>query len=223
MASTLRDYLFYEEPGITLYCGDCREVLPLLARVDLLLTDPPYGIGASHVKRGGRQDGNSLAPSKEYPIAHWDDESASRETLLLAISKSERAIIWGGNYFPLPPNSCWLVWDKETGSNGYADAELAWTNLPGAVRMIHHQWKGMFQAFDEERWHPTQKPVPVMRWAMERAGEWVNIVLDCFVGSGTTLIAAKEMSRRAIGIEIEPKYCEIAVKRLRQEVLTFRG
>lgn len=217
---SLRDFLFYEEPGITLYCGDCRKVLPLLPKADLLLIDPPYGIGSSNVKRAGRQDGKSLAPSRFYDVADWDKKPADEGLLRLAISKAERAIIWGGNYFSLGPNSCWLVWDKETGANDYADAELAWTNLPGAIRLIRHQWKGMFQAFEEERWHPTQKPVPVMRWAIERAGQ-VTSILDAFVGSGSTLIAAKEMGIRAIGIEISADYCSIAAKRLRQEVLSL--
>ena len=220
--ASLKDYLFYEEPGIQLYCGDCREVLPMLPLADLLLTDPPYGIGASNVKRGGRQDGNSFAPSRMYEASDWDNKPADNELLQLAISKARQAIIFGGNYFCLGPSSCWLVWDKETGANGYADAELAWTNLPGAVRLIRHQWKGMFQAFHEERWHPTQKPIPVIRWAIEKATN-IESVLDCFAGSGSTLLAAKEIGHRSIGIEIEPKYCELTVKRLRQEVLPLGG
>jgi DNA modification methylase len=218
--ASLKDFLFHTEPGIEVYCGDCREVLPLVPTADLLLTDPPYGIGASKVKRGGRQDGKSFAPSRTYESSDWDNEPADEGLLRLAISKARHAIIWGGNYFSLGPNSCWLVWDKETGANGYADAELAWTNIPGAVRLIRHQWKGMFQAFEEDRWHPTQKPVPVMRWAITRAGD-VKSVLDCFMGSGSSLIASKEMGISVVGIEIEPKYCEIAVKRLRQEVLAL--
>jgi len=208
---------YYQDDWVTIYHGDCREIV-LHVSAYLLLTDPPYGIGASDVSRGGRQDGKSLHPSRQYPRMNWDAMPADDYLLRLAISRTTRAIIWGGNYFNLGPSSCWLVWDKETGSNGYADAELAWTNLPGAVRLIRHQWKGMFMSFREDRFHPTQKPIPVMQWCIEKVVGAITI-LDPFMGSGSTLLAAKNLGRKAIGIEIEERYCEIAAKRCAQEVL----
>ena len=134
---------------------------------------------------------------------------------------SQYQIIFGGNYFGLPPSSCWLVWDKDN-TGDFADCELAWTNLKKAVRRLKWRWNGMLQenmANKELREHPTQKPLEVMKWAMKHAPEDCQTILDPFMGSGTTLRAAKDLGRKAIGIEIEEKYCEIAVNRLRQEVL----
>jgi DNA modification methylase len=112
------------------------------------------------------------------------------------------------------PTKCWLVWDKQNGTNDFADCELAWTNYPIAVRRKYHLWNGMIRKGHEERFHPTQKPKEVMSWAIGLSPE-SNTVLDPFLGSGTTLIACKELNRNGIGIEISEKYCEIAKNRLR--------
>ena len=213
---------YYEHNGITIYHGDCREVLPTLTW-DVLLTDPPYGIGADKQlgARANKRDGAAVAPSRDYgPVTGWDAAPADSAFLQSLIIKP--SIIWGGNYFSLPSESKWLVWDKQTGNNGYADAELAWTNLTGAVRTFRHQWMGMLQAASDTgnaRVHPTQKPVPLLRWCMAMLHD--GVVLDPYLGSGTTLIAAKDLGRRAIGIEIEERYCEIAAQRLSQEVLAL--
>lgn len=207
--------------GIVIYHGDCRELLPL--EWDVMLTDPPYGISADRRQgaRAGKRHGAAVAPSRDYgPVQDWDARPAD-STLLRSLIINP-SIIWGGNYFDLPSQSKWLVWDKQTGSNGYADAELAWTNLGGAVRTFRHQWMGMLQAASDSgnaRVHPTQKPVPLMRWCLEQMPS--GTVLDAFAGSGTTLVAAKDLGRRAIGIEIEERYCEIAAERLSQEVLAL--
>jgi site-specific DNA-methyltransferase (adenine-specific) len=128
-------------------------------------------------------------------------------------------IIWGGNFFRLSPASGWLVWDKDNGTNGYADCELAWTDLPMAVRRLRFRWMGMLQELPEERWHPTQKPLPVMRWCVGLLPATAGTILDPYAGSGTTLRAAKDLGRKAIGIEIEERYCEIAAQRCAQDVL----
>lgn len=211
--------LYYEEPGVTIYCGDCREILPRLPKVDLVLTDPPYGIGEARANNAGR---SKLALSKDYGCSSWDDASPDEWVFGLMRSRSRHQIIFGGNYFPLPPSTCWLVWDKLNGNNDFTDCELAWTNLPGAVRRIQWRWQGMLQqdmTHKEYRDHPTQKPLAVMRWALSQAPDDCALVLDPFMGSGSTLVAAKAMGRQAIGIEREEKYCAIAVERLRQEVL----
>jgi DNA modification methylase len=215
---------YYEQDGITIYHGDCREILPGLGPVDLVLTDPPYGIGADKNLRANKQHGKAVAPSRDYGTASWDDKPPPRWLLEQAIEKAQYAIVWGGNYFSLPPSSGWLVWDKDNGSNGYADCELAWTNIPQAIRRVRFRWMGMLQehmgADKEERWHPTQKPLSVTRWAILQAPEYETI-LDPFMGSGTTLRAAKDLGRKAIGIEIEERYCEIAAKRLQQSVMVL--
>jgi DNA modification methylase len=222
---------YYEHAGITIYHGDCREVLPQIQNVDLLCTDPPYGIKAAAkeafengVKRHmtGLVAGKCI-PKRDYGDADWDDEPVSIELLNSYVQKASFQIIFGGNYFNLGSARCYLIWDKLRGDTHYADAELAWTNLDTTVRVIRWRWNGFLTENDErdQRIHPTQKPVVVMRWAIQQAPEGCKTILDPFMGSGTTLYAAKLLGRRAIGIEIEEKYCEIAAKRLSQEVLDF--
>lgn len=211
---------YYEQDGIAIYHADCRDVLPTLEPVDLVLTDPPYGIGAALNLRANTRRGNALCASSDYGFADWDDTPPDPDTMDRVISAGAKAIVWGGNYYQLGRSSCWLVWDKETGTNYYADAELAWTNLDGAVRLMRHQWKGMFRASDDPRTHPTQKPEAVMLWCLSFAP---GSVLDPFMGSGTTLVAAKQLGRKAIGIEIEERYCEIAAQRLAQGVLDLHA
>lgn len=210
---------YYEEAGITIYHGDCREVLPTLGAVDLVLTDPPYGIGEA---RGKNKSRGKLAISKDYGTSSWDDVTPPDWIFGLLREMSRYQIIFGGNYFPLPPSKCWLVWDKLNGECDFADCELAWTNLPKAVRRIQWRWAGMLQQNmdrKEFRDHPTQKPLGVIKWALAQAPLDCAVVCDPFMGSGTTLVAAKEFGRKAIGIEREERYCDLAITRLRQDVL----
>ena len=220
---------YYDHAGITIYHGDCREILPEIRGPyphptrTLVLTDPPYGIGADKNKRANKRHGNAAVASKDYGAGDWDNEPPSDLTLIQVIQAGEFAIIFGGNYFELPVSPKWLVWDKENGDNGYADCELAWTNLGGAVRMFKFRWMGMLQGNMKEkevRYHPTQKPTELMRWCIGLVGG-VDTVIDPFMGAGTTLRAAKDLGKKAIGIEREEKYCEIAAKRLSQEVFQF--
>jgi DNA modification methylase len=209
----------------TLYEADCAEVLPLIERADLLLTDPPYGIGESHKRNatrgkpfGSRVDskntrGTYVAPV-DYGDYEWDHEPPSPATLALCVEKAKHAVIWGGNYFGLPAASKWLVWDKEN-SGDFADCELAWTNLPGAVRIFRHMWNGMLRASERgtQRVHPTQKPVLLMEWCITQAGD-VSTVLDPFMGSGSAGMACAHMGRSFIGIEREPRYFDAACERI---------
>lgn len=209
---------YYDHGGITIYHGDCRDILPLLGVFDLLLTDPPYGIGEA---AGRNKSRGKLATSRDYGDDDWDDAPPDRATIELCRAHAKRSIIWGGNYFALPEGSCWLVWDKDNGETDFADCELAWTNLPGAVRRKRYRWHGMLQEpgrRKEQRYHPTQKPLEVIAWALGRALP-VGSVLDPFMGSGTTLRAAKDAGIRGVGIERIERYCEVAVKRLAQETL----
>jgi len=199
----------------TLYEGDCLEILPTLGKVDAVVTDPEYGIRADEIQmeRAGTQRGKAWASSTDYGSTMWDREPASGEKIGAILSVGSQHIIFGGNYFSLPPSPKWLVWDKETGNNGYADFELAWTDLPGACRKIDWMWKGMLRKGDDIRVHPTQKPVGVMEWCIDQT---TGLVLDPFMGSGTTGVACANLGRKFIGIEIEPRYFDIACKRIEE-------
>jgi site-specific DNA-methyltransferase (adenine-specific)/modification methylase len=203
----------------TLYLGDAAVVLPTLPTVDALVTDPPYGIKEAAGKNASR---SNLAAAKDYGDDEWDNEPVQLWLLQQAIHKARHAVIFGGNYYALPPSSCWLVWDKENGDNDFADCELAWTNLRKAVRRINYRWNGMLRANGETRGdHPTQKPVGVMEWAIMQLPDDSQTILDPFMGSGTTGLAALALGRKFIGIERERKYFDAAVRRLssRQERL----
>jgi DNA modification methylase len=207
---------YHSENGITIYCGDNRQILPLLGQYDLLLTDPPYGIGADNRKRILSR--GKLAAPKDYGESNWDGETPADWVMKMALSKAQWQILWGGNYYGLPASSCWLVWDKLNGDNDFADCELAWTNLTKAVRRITHLWNGMIRKNGEERYHPTQKPLDVMTWCLGQVPE-AKTVLDPWMGSGTTLVAAKLRGLEAVGIEIDEQHCETAKRRLAQGVL----
>jgi len=183
-----------------LWLGDCRDILPTLGKVDAVVTDPPYGIG---------MDGGKVGKS-EYEKLGWDSEAAD---VRFIIEREWPAIIWGGNYFALPAAQKWLVWDKRNDQTTFADCELAWTNLDGAVRQFRWMWSGPYQQQREERWHPTQKPLALMKWCIGFVPKAVTI-FDPFLGSGTTGVAAMQMGKRFIGIEREPKYFDIACKRI---------
>jgi len=196
---------YYEEPGITIYHGDCRDILPHLPKVDLVLTDPPYGIGfgKSHTK---------WSANRETVLGNWD----KKIEVDFILSYGQFVCIWGGDRFSLPVSRKWLAWVKPDAPPTFSGMELAWTNIDGPSRWKSHS----ISATNVERVpHPTQKPLKVMEWSIFETAPEAQTILDPFMGSGTTLRAAKDLGRKAIGIEIEEKYCEIAVKRLRQEVL----
>ena len=196
---------------VTLYQGDCREILPTLGKFDAVVTDPPYGIGEA---AGANKSRGNLAVAKDYGVATWDDATAD-EAVALAISKANHSMIFGGNYYNLPPTSCWLVWDKINGDNDFADCELAWTNLKKAVRRIRFRWHGMLRQNNEPRGdHPTQKPIEVMRWCIGHLPVEAKSIIDPFMGSGTTGVASVKMGRQFTGIELEPKYFDIACRRI---------
>lgn len=197
----------------TLYQGDCLEILPTLGEVDAVVTDPPYGIGETNKKNLSR---HSAAECNDYGDFDWDNQPASVEQIDAMRAISAHQIIFGGNYFNLPPTSCWLVWDKQNGASDFADCELAWTNLRKAVRRIVWQWSGFMRKGErgyKYRDHPTQKPVGVMEWCLTHIPD-AQTILDPFMGSGTTGVACAKMGRKFIGIELEPRYFDIACKRI---------
>jgi len=211
---------YYDQDGITIWHGDCREIATGLAFDGLVLTDPPYGI--AHPTDYAARGRGSLAACKNYdPV--WGDFEPFDPRWLLGLGRAR--IIWGANYFSnlLDPQSGWLVWDKERPDDlDQATCELAWTDCIKGVRRFRFLWNGMIRAGDDYLEHPTQKPEALMRWCLNL--RWTRdfaTVLDPYMGSGTTLRAAKDCGRRAVGIEIEERYCEIAARRLDQGVLAL--
>ena len=191
----------------TLYLGDCLEILPTLEKVDAVITDPPYGIGANKMTLGnGKQ-------KIERGALDWDAEPPSPKFFELSGLAAPIQIYWGGNYFGLPRARCWLVWDKCTGANDFADCELAWTNLDMVVKKKVIPWVGANAKDTPSREHPTQKPVELIAWCIGLAKS-AQTILDPFMGSGTTGVACANLGRKFIGIEIEPKYFEIACERI---------
>ena len=224
---------YYEEKGITIYLGDCRDILPQLPKVDVVLTDPPYGGGlgmdfANRFKsKAGKwwNNSNRKTQIRHSPIV--GDDSPFDPALLLQIESREK-VFWGANWYAsrLPDSGGWWVWDKRNGVRDVtaadwpmSEVELAWTNIGKGARIFRHTWFGLIRDSERgEHYHPTQKPTSLMKWCLENS-KTDGLVLDPYMGSGTTLRAAKDLGRQVIGIEIEEKYCDIAVKRLAQEVL----
>jgi DNA modification methylase len=221
--------LYFEFGGVSIYHGDSREILPKLGQFDLLLTDPPYGLGAARKdvmgfgdKRGKNGMGGKNPSKRDYGDSAWDDAPCDQELIDLCRSHCAEHVIWGGNYFALPPTKCLLVWDKLRGDTDFADGEVAWTSRDRAMRIFRYRWNGFLvdTTSTDDRVHPTQKPLALMKWCLTFFPS-AKSVLDPFMGSGTTLRAAKDAGLTAVGIEREEKYCEIAAKRMAQEVMDF--
>jgi len=200
-----------------LILGDCLEEMKKIPdkSIDLVLTDPPYGIG---VCKSGTVGGRNLAPVKNYGKCEWDYKIPTFQYFKEMRRISLNQIIFGGNYFieHLTNTPCFIVWDKDNTGN-FADCELAWTSFKTATRLIKYTWNGFIQGNMKEkdyRQHPTQKPLSVMRWILEKYSEDSQTILDPFMGSGTTGVACKELGRNFIGIEISPEYFKIAERRI---------
>ena len=220
---------YYEDTkaGITIYCGDCREIMPTLGKFDLLLTDPPYGVKRDKGFEGFEGFGGFGTPIARRRFEHdnWDAERPAADTLLAAVNACQLAIVWGGNFFAdyLPQGTHWIFWDKLQTMPTFGDGELAWTNSNRkSVSKVVVQWNGLLGK-ERARYHATQKPLELMTWCIATYAAGFATILDPFMGSGTTLRAAKDLGRRAVGIEIEERYCEIAARRMAQEVLDFGG
>jgi len=201
--------------------GDCLEVMRGFPdkSFDLCLTDPPYGIGAD---KGVGGFGSSKT-DKHYAES-WDSQTPPIEVFQEILRVSKYAIIFGGQFFAdkLPVNGHWIVWDKKGAiefDNPFGDCELAWTNLPKKSVKKYTVIQQGFVSEERDRHHPTQKPVSLFQRILGDYTKEGDKVLDCYLGSGTTLLAAKNSQREAVGIEIQEKYCEIARQRLSQEVL----
>lgn len=187
-----------------LILGDCRDVLPTLPKVDAVVTDPPYGLGDKLDGAGSNSEWGLLYGDG---APEWDKDVS--EALIPAIALGSNAIVWGGNYYPLPPRRCWLIWDKmQEHTSGHG--ELAWATMDMPVRTFRY---ARAQLASEGKVHPTQKPLRLMKWCLGFLPD-AQIILDPFMGSGTTGVAAVQMGRKFIGVERETKYFDIACKRI---------
>ena len=221
---------YYDHGGITIYHGDCRELLSLGFSVDCVLSDPPWGTNTDcNAQRFSRAKSpwwkcvdNSKVMAHQQIVG--DDKEFDPHPWIELPS-----ILWGAPNFcrKLPHSNGWLIWDKRDGAEDLAqkgwplgEAELAWTNVIGATRVFRNLWVGLLRRSERgEFYHPTQKPIELMEWCLQFMPD--GAVLDPYMGAGSTLIAAKNKGRRATGIEIHEPYCEIAAKRLSQEVFQF--
>jgi len=202
---------YFETKLGKLYHGDCLEIMPGLEPVDLVLTDPPYGL----------TDWNNRGINKNSPFDNSEtqswDKPISKETILKIQKKSVHQIIWGANHFLelLTNTKQFFIWNKQIRNMHFNDAELAWcSGFRNACRVYD-----LHLSCNRNKQHPTQKPKGLFVWCIQQASKAfeVNVVLDPFIGSGTTAVACEELGIRWIGIEKEEKYCEIAAKRIEQE------
>lgn len=230
---------YYSDPMATLYLGDCLEIAPQLAGVTCIVSDPPYGIGFPHGApsrtRSKRRTSRGVGVAKAdvglgFPPMVGDDRPFDPTPWL----GYPRVALFGANHYAhlLPPSAGWIVWDKRVGmaSTDQSDCELCWTNVGGSARIVRKLWNGGGSYRSEfgargawvthsDQPHPTVKPQVVMRFVLSRVALPTDLVLDPYAGSGSTLVAAKAMGIRSIGIEIEERYCEVAARRLSQEAL----
>ena len=188
----------------TLYLGDCADILPMIGRVDAVITDPPYGIGIA---------ANPIRQKHEK--LDWDSSAPKNELIDLIVSLGNEVILWGGNYFNLPPSQCFLIWDKVQPQDfSLAMCEMAWTNIKKkSVKRLVYMQNGCMTK-EKDRYHPTQKPLHVMKWCIDQCKNDPQTILDPFMGSGTTGVAAAQMGRKFIGIEREESYFDIACRRI---------
>lgn len=198
---------YYEHAGITIFHGDCREILPGLGKFDLCLTDPPYGLGK---KLAGGDWGKRVGEA-----AAWDFHQGD---LSFVLASAENQIIWGGNYYSLPPSRCFLIWYKRDGVPTMSRVEFAWTSFDKLPQLYNIT---IAETNAERNGHPTLKSLKLFKNCLADFSVNPQTIVDPYCGSGTTLRAAKDLGRRAVGIELEEKYCEIAARRLEQEVLAL--
>lgn len=187
----------------TLYLGDNTEILPFLDDIGTIITDPPYGINAGHGI--GRSDRIRCKDNKK----DWDLKPVDVTNLLRL---NVPTIIWGGNYFNLPPTRGFLIWDKNNAGRDFADCELAWTNQDMNARIFVMRPQNM----DGGKVHPTQKPLALMEWCITHLPKDHGVIVGPYLGSGTTLVACAKMGRKGIGIELDEDYFNIACKRVQE-------
>lgn len=218
---------FYSDECVTLYCGAMEKLLPLLPKVDALLTDPPYGIGTCKNGRMAQSGGNTgfigggdrARILGKYKPVTWDQPVTDLARMLL-LGAGRNAVIWGGGHVGhMPRCERWLVWDKLIPETlDFSPMEMAWTTFKGSVRKFTYRWSGMLRGRKgepkEKRVHPNQKPVALMEWSLGFFPKGISTVIDPYAGSGSVLLASRKAGLSVIGIEKDPQYCREIVKRL---------
>lgn len=186
-----------------LYCGRCEDILPNIEPVDVVLSDPPYGLGD---KMTGGTKRFQTGEGGMKTLGDWDSKPVDRLIELLD-SVAPIKMLWGGNYYPVPASRGWLIWVKTNGVATMASVELCWTNIDMNSKHFSHPVNGW------QRDHPTQKPIGLMHWCLSFVPD-AEVICDPFMGSGTTGVAAVMSGRKFVGIEAEPKYFDAACKRI---------
>lgn len=192
---------------IKLHNNDCLEAMKQMDdnQFDLAIVDPPYGLGKSVVNSGGR------FKRYENKNGNWDLEIPSKEYFEELFRVSRNQIIWGGNYFPLPPHKCFIVWDKKQPQGvSFAMAELAWVSFDKVAKIFRHRTQGQ-----EQRFHPTQKPVKLYEWILDNYANEGDKILDTHLGSGSIALACHNRGYDLTGFEIDKEYFDNACERLR--------
>ena len=207
---------YYETPLGVLYHGDCLEIMPQLEPVDLVLTDPPYGIGYDNMQDKMSKQGRISNRGKWKKYGDNWDRKIEMNLIQLLLNTGKNQVIWGGQYYSLESNKKWLVWNKIQRSI-MTDGEMAWTSFDKGLHIFDMSRADAYINKTDGKFHPTQKPVQLFEWVIVALNKDGGIVFDPFLGSGTTAIACERLNRNWIGIEIEEKYCEIAAKRIEQE------
>lgn len=207
--------------GQRIILGNCLKIIPDLDLFDALVTDPPYGLNMTD--RGFKGATGFRTSRRQKPIARrtykggWDNDRPTRHAFDLMLNSAVYSIIFGGNYFTdlLPVSGHWLVWDKKNTMPTFSDCELAWTNIDKkSVKLLTYEYNGLLGK-REARVHPTQKPVEVMQWAIQKARN-PKTVLDPYMGSGTTLVACERLGLNGTGIEIDKEFFDVACERVFQ-------
>jgi len=213
------------------YQIDCLEFMKTIPDeyFDLIITDPPFGIkiGKRIFNKPNTKHGCAKAYKKDYGTINWDDKIPSEDYFNEIKRVSKNQIIFGGNYFIkyLDPSSCWIIWDKrgdEKYNNDFGDCELAWTSFNKPSRIFRFLWSGMLQQDmrnKEVRVHPTQKPVALGRWLLKKFANEGNIIFDPFAGSGSFLVASKQLGYDFVGCELSLDYVSIINNKLSQKTL----
>lgn len=224
--------VYFKDENSLIYCSDCRSILPLIPNksIDLVLTDPPYGIKRDKGFEGfegfeGFGGFGKPIARRRYEDDEWDSIRIDPCLVSLILGVGSSHIIFGGNFYSdiLPQSNHWIVWDKLQTMPTFGDCELAWTDLPrNSVKKYLVEYNGLLGK-EDFRWHPTQKPIKLFTRIITDYSKNTDLILDPFLGSGTTLVCAKKLGRKAIGIEIEEKYCQVAVERLRQSVMRLEN